>query len=243
MVGNFNKVREELAFSQWDMLIDSLISDSIEFIEPNEDCPDMFFTANAGFVFNGKVILSSFRYPERQLEEKFFSDWFTSNGFEVIRVKSYYEGEGDHLLDSFKRHWVGYGFRTSLNVIGELESILGKKVYPLELIDTRFYHLDTCFCPLPRGELLWYPDAFSPQSQELIKSKFEKTIEVDEEDALNFTCNAIATYNDIIIPMNKKTTRKLRLLGYNVHELNLSEFIKAGGAAKCLVLNLSNVIV
>ena len=31
---------------------------------------------------------------------------------------------------------------------------------PLELVDPRFYHLDTCFCPVAPGVAIYYPGAF-----------------------------------------------------------------------------------
>jgi N-dimethylarginine dimethylaminohydrolase len=42
-------------------------------------------------------------------------------------------------------------------------------VLPLELVNPRFYHLDTCFCPLAPGEALYYPDAFDAYGQRVLQ--------------------------------------------------------------------------
>jgi N-dimethylarginine dimethylaminohydrolase len=59
------------------------------------------------------------------------------------------------------------------------------------------------------------------------------------EDALRFACNAVVSDRKAVLPAGCGTLRKLlEGLGYEVWETDLSEFIKAGGAAKCLVLFL-----
>lgn len=239
MSNQFNKVEILKSYDQWHYLYSRIkpFAD-IEIVDSVKNLPDLVFTANAGFVFDNKVILSNFAKFQRQPESKYYEDWFVKNNFEVIKIKSYYEGEGDHLLDSLKRHWVGYGFRTEQNACNELSEILKTKVNSLELVDSRFYHLDTCFCPLPNGELLYYPNAFSISSQKLIEKSFSKIINISEQDALCFACNAVCLGYNIVIPKNNKVSYELKKCDYVIHSVDMSEFMKAGGAAKCLVLNL-----
>jgi N-dimethylarginine dimethylaminohydrolase len=66
---------------------------------------------------------------------------------------------------------------------------------------------------------------------------------VDTEDAGNFACNAVNVGNTIF--MNKASDAlKSRLLvaGFKVNEVDLSEFLKAGGSAKCLTLKLTEPV-
>ena len=46
-----------------------------------------------------------------------------------------------------------------------------REILPLELVDSRFYHLDTCLCPLSGGELLYFPPAFDRYGQEAIAER------------------------------------------------------------------------
>lgn len=241
MSNQLGKVNESMAIDQWNALLDSLTRVAIvKLIEPVDNLPDFVFTANAGFIQGTTFVLSKFSKNQRQHEEQYYKEWFNSNGYTIVQPTVEYEGEGDHLVDMQNRHWVGYGFRTNKLVQEQLNNILGVSVNMVELVDPRWYHLDTAFCPLPNGELLWYPPAFSKISQILIRESFKTTVEIDLKDALAFSCNCICIGNNLFLPKNQNTTSSLENLGYIVKDFELSEFMKAGGAAKCLVLNLEN---
>lgn len=233
------RVNRVVANNQWARLCNEIarVAD-VKLINEVENLPDLVFTANAGIVHNNIAIVSRFRNPERQPEEYYFTNWFIQNGYLTINIDNYYEGAGDHLTDHLGRHWLGTGFRTDPLAAVELTKILDIPIRTLELVDGRWYHLDTCFCPLSGGELLWYPPAFSLTSQRTIRSEFINHIEVSFEDALSFACNTVCIDDDIYIPNNGDTSRKLSALGYRVHEFELSEFMRAGGAARCLTLIL-----
>lgn len=237
MSDQIGKVNNFLAVQQWNNLLDELSKFTVvKVIDGVHLLPDLVFTANAGFIHNNTAVLSKFSKKERSPEEEHFRKWFLENGYTVFQPVNDYEGEGDHLTDMRGRHWVGSGFRTSELVKKELENVIGKSVNLLTLVDPRWYHLDTAFCPLPNGEVMWYPGAFSEESQQLIRASFENSIEINEEDALQFSCNCVCVRNHLFLPKNTKASCQLKNYGYEIHEFELSEFIKAGGAAKCLVL-------
>jgi lysine-ketoglutarate reductase/saccharopine dehydrogenase-like protein (TIGR00300 family) len=139
--------------------------------------------------------------------------------------------------------WVGYGMRTDLGVHPALAEALDVRVVSLRLADERFYHLDTCLCPLDRGYLVYYPRAFDADSilqiEQLVPA--EKRIAIGDEDATAFACNMVNIGDNIV--MNRASgelKERLTGAGFNVIETPLDEFMKAGGAAKCLVLQLTN---
>src|SRR5262249_34442948 len=111
------------------------------------------------------------------------------------------------------------------------------------LIDERFYHLDTCFCPLPDGRVLYYPDAFDRDSLATIAARVppERRHEVDAADALGFACNAVGTGGTFLTDCAGDALRA-RLAGWGLEVVvsPLGEFLRAGGAAKCLVLALDH---
>jgi len=107
------------------------------------------------------------------------------------------------------------------------------------LVEARFYHLDTCFCPLPDGSAIWYPVAFDNYGQRAIRAHTRELIEVEPDEAARFACNAIIMGQDIVLPEAcPKLCIMLAERGYRTHALPMTEFIKAGGACKCLVLFL-----
>lgn len=239
MTSQQGKVNQEVALRQWESLFEALTKvATVYLIDQQSHVPDMVFTANAGIVIGDSAILSNFTNLERQPEEELFQDWFMSKGFSVVRQSNKYEGEGDHLVDRLGRHWVGSGFRTDPFFSEFLKQKINKEVNVLKLIDPRWYHLDTCFCPLPNGQLMWYPQAFSPESIDLILKSFTTHVIADEQSALKFACNCVAIDGTLFIPSGTNMATVLKEHGYIVKEFELGEFIKAGGAAKCLVLTL-----
>jgi lysine-ketoglutarate reductase/saccharopine dehydrogenase-like protein (TIGR00300 family) len=208
----------------------------------------MVFSANAGLVLGKNVVLSRFFHKERQGEEPYFQQWFEQNGFNVYTLPKDlpFEGAGDALLDREGRWlWAGYGFRSELDSHPFLAKWLDIEVISLRLMDERFYHLDTCFCPLANGYLLYYPGAFDSYSNRVIEMRVapEKRIAIVEADAVNFACNAVNV--DSIVIMNKTSDglkSRLAEVGFQVIETPLTEFLKAGGAAKCLTLRVTEPI-
>src|SRR5262249_21288791 len=143
----------------------------LAFMQAQPGLPDLVFTANAGMVLGKTAIVSRFRSKERQGEEPFFRVWFEKNGFVVTEWPQdvFFEGAGDALLDRGQNIiWAGYGFRSAEGSPALLEKIFKRKTVPLRLIDPRFYHLDTCFCPLVGGYVLYFPHAFDAITQKAI---------------------------------------------------------------------------
>lgn len=245
MAGNVHGSSRTRAAEQWQKLYEAVsrIAD-VELIEPEPGSPDMVFTANAGLERDGVVALSSFFHPERQGEEAHFRRWFREAGYTVIDTPraTPFEGEGDALFSSDgTRLWAGHGLRTAPSSHAGLREAWDVGVVPLHLIDPRFYHLDTCFAPLEGGFAMYYPGAFDAGSVAAIEAFYtaEKRIVVEEADAVRFACNAINVGRTIILnKISSELAARLEINGFRVVQVELGEFMKAGGAAKCLVMRL-----
>jgi lysine-ketoglutarate reductase/saccharopine dehydrogenase-like protein (TIGR00300 family) len=249
MEGNIHKSSRDRAVEQWQKLHHLLKEHAtVDLVPPQKGVPDMVFTANAGLVLGDSVVLSRFLHKERQGEEPYFKQWFEENGYTVNELPKDlpFEGAGDALLDREGRWlWAGYGFRSELDSHPYLAKWLDIEVVSLRLIDERFYHLDTCFCPLANGYLLYYPGAFDSYSNRMIEMRVapEKRIAIEEADAVNFACNTVNI--DHIVIMNKASDAlkaSLGNAGFQVMETPLTEFLKAGGAAKCLTLRVTEPV-
>lgn len=246
MEGNIHRSSLERAQEQWQQLYQVIANRAdVDLVEPQPGWPDMVFTANAGLILGDQVVLSRFLHPERQGEEPFFQEWFESQGCTVhtLPAELPFEGAGDALLDREGRWlWAGYGFRTELDAHALVAQWLGIEVLSLHLMDERFYHLDTCFCPLSSGYLLYYPPAFDAYSNRLIELRVpaEKRIAIDEPDAITFACNAVNINHTVIMNQASDGLKaQLTAAGFEVVETPLTEFLKAGGAAKCLTLRVT----
>jgi N-dimethylarginine dimethylaminohydrolase len=247
MSDNLGAAHTELAVRQWGAFRDILSRfAAVELMPEVPHLPDLVFTANAAVIRGSFAVLASFRPKERQAEEPHYAQWLSAQGYEVLTLprEVHFEGAGDalfhrggggHLL------WFGHGVRSSLHALPFLEQHLGVAVQPLRLADKRFYHLDTCFCPLDRGYLLYYPAAFVPASVERIESMVPEShrYAVTAEDAEDFACNAVNLDNQVIL--NKASLPLKQWLfskGFVVHETPTGEFLKAGGSTKCMTLRL-----
>jgi N-dimethylarginine dimethylaminohydrolase len=240
-----NAVQGEQAVQQWKRLMEVLegpVGAALERMKPVPDLPDLVFTANAGVVVGRRAVVSRFRHPERQREESHFASWFREQGYEVLTLdpQLYFEGAGDLL--GFEETWFGgYRQRSEIRAFPHISEIFGREIIPLELVDTRFYHLDTCFCPLSGGELLYFPPAFDTYAQKAVAERVPegRRLVVPEEEALRFACNAVCVGKHVVIPAGcPRTMQELDRAGYMPHSVTLDEFMKSGGSAKCLTLAL-----
>ncbi len=227
---------------QWLGLHDTLreLGVTIERLDPVPGLPDLVFTANAGLVYRGTFISSRFRYGVRQGETPYFERWAREHGFDVVVLppSSLFEGAGDALFCG-ETLYAGYRFRSDVRSHHWLGERLGVETLPLELVDPRFYHLDTCFCPLVDGEAIYYPGAFDEYGRSVLEDRIPGLIEVSAEEAVSFSCNAVVVGRTVVLNDGApKLASALQGRGYAVRPLRLTEFIKAGGSAKCLTLRL-----
>ncbi|MBX3451091.1 MAG: TIGR00300 family protein [Planctomycetaceae bacterium] len=248
MEGQQGRVDLALAKSEWQRLHREVsVRARVELVTPprlDDNLPDMVFTANAGLVLEDAAVLAQFRFAERQGEEPRFQAWFEGAGFRVITLPGDrpFEGEGDALVQPGQPLlWLGHGVRSSLDAAPVVADALRLEVVPLRLVDPRYYHLDTCFCPLTDGRLLWLPAAFDETSRKLVQRRIpeDKRIEASERDGELFACNALQLGNDLLLnDCTPHLEAALARQGLHVVRCPVPSFLQAGGGVKCLTLRL-----
>jgi N-dimethylarginine dimethylaminohydrolase len=237
------QAEHSVAVDQWRQLHDHIGGEAgaeISLLEPVDGLPDLVFTANAAMVFRNRALLSRFKHRQRQGEEAYNRTWLAANGFDVVDVpKNFsFEGAGDALFCG-ETLYAGYRMRSDASGHQEIGRMLGVRVIPVELIDPRYYHLDTCFCPLAEGEAIWYPAAFDDYGQRAIRQHVDSLIEVERAEAESFSCNAVVIGRTVITNTGCENLHAaLMERGYLPIATPLGEFVKAGGSAKCLTLRL-----
>lgn len=238
-----HKVNQSLAKTQWEALYRTLQTSGaeIKLVPPVKGLPDLVFTANAGLFYKNKIILPHFKFKERQGELPYYTKWFEENGFTIANTITdetpYYEGAGDSLLAGNKL-FAGYGFRSDRKFYEEADFFDHSQIILCELADPYFYHIDTCFCPLNEKIAMWYPPAFTKETQKKIENEIE-LIAVEEPEAKQFACNAVVLNQKVILPAGcEKIKSDLEKIDFEAIPCDVSEYIKAGGACKCLTLRL-----
>jgi N-dimethylarginine dimethylaminohydrolase len=232
----------ELARQQWQKLHDTLggLGVRVELMMPQPGLPDLVFTANAGLMFQKRFFSSRFRHQVRACETPFFDAWFAEHGFTVEHLPEgvYFEGAGDALFCG-PTLFAGYRIRSDVRGHQFLAGVLQKQVLPVELVNPSFYHLDTCFCPLAPGEALYYPEAFDAYGRKVIEKHIPRLIAAERDEAHRFGCNAVVVGKTVVMNAGcERLASDLREWGYKPVAIELDEFIKSGGSAKCLTLRL-----
>jgi N-dimethylarginine dimethylaminohydrolase len=243
----------EAAEQQWGALQRTLLTQgaAIEFVDPKPDLPDLVFTANAAVVLDGKALLARFRHPERQCEEPIFGATFQALQARaqidaVVEMPEglWLEGAGDCIWDRQRRSfWMGFGPRSHCGAAHVVADVFGVECVALELADPSFYHLDTAFCPLPSGDVIYYGHAFTPPARFTIEERVapERRIELEPGDAMNFAANAVPLNGCIVLSScSDALSRKLEERGLTVITTPLDAFLRSGGSACCLTLRLDH---
>jgi N-dimethylarginine dimethylaminohydrolase len=222
---------------------------AIELVPAAPEVPDLVFTANAAVVMDRQVLLARFRHPERQREEAHFETAFRSlqarglvDAVRRLPGDVLLEGAGDCVWDRARSlFWMGYGPRSDAAARHAVEDTFGQETISLELADERFYHMDTALCPLPGGEVMYVPQAFTPAGRGMIRHRVTaaQRIEIGMEDASRLAANAVCLGNTLVMSGCGEPLRaRLAERGYRVVTTPLGSFLRSGGSAFCLTLRL-----
>ncbi len=234
------RVDTALAMRQWEDLRAAYLrlGHTVEVIDGASGQPDMVFAANAGTVINGRVVVAKFLNAQRTGEEEPYRGWFAEHFRTVITPDFVNEGEGDYLWTG-SVVLAGSGFRTDRRAHDELAAALGITVVPLELVSPFFYHLDTALTILADDHIAYLPEAFSPASQQLLRTMFPDAILASEGDARWFGLNASSDGRHVVVAAQAEGLhRQLDRAGYVPVPVDVSEFRKSGGGIKCCTLEL-----
>lgn len=235
-------VDPDRARRQWDALVAGLRASgaAVELLEPVAGLPDLVFTANAGVVSGTTYVPARFRHPERQAEVPHDVAWFEAQGYRVARLPDgvSHEGAGDAL--PFAGVLVsGYRTRSDAASHAALSRITGAPVRSVELVDPRLYHLDLTFCPLDDRRALVAPSGWDRYGSKVVEALVPEPLVLDDDEALAFCANSVVVGTTVHMPScPPRVGRQLEAWGFDVAVHDVSEFLKAGGACRCLTLAL-----
>jgi N-dimethylarginine dimethylaminohydrolase len=233
-------VDTDLAIEQWTRLRDTYreLGHRVDEIDPIPGLPDMVFAANGATVVDGVAYGAHFRYPERAPEAPAYLNWLANAGFGTHEAKARNEGEGD-LLVTERFILAGTGFRTELAAHAEAQELFGRPVITLQLVDPRYYHLDTALTVLGSDTIAYLPGAFSPSSQRVLAQLFPDAILASPADGSVLGLNAVSDGHHVVLAAAATgLAGQLSERGFAPVPVDLSELLKAGGGPKCCTLEL-----
>lgn len=241
------RVSPRRARRQWRHLVRTLeeAGATLEFLEPEPVTTALPFTADGAFCYQpGRALVLKNDGVRGDVEPRVFAQWLSSQGYAVETTPPRYRLDGGNLL-RLDDGTVLAGLKPGASGLGErylsklLARTTGGSVVGVPLVDPAFLHLDMAVGVLGGGRYLVYRGALA--GGELPGPLREaEVVEVDAEDARRFACNVVVV-GDVVVtgPVSVGLERRLGRLGLRVERVDLSEFYKAGGGAKCLTLPLA----
>ncbi|MFC8733864.1 dimethylargininase [Luteimicrobium sp. NPDC057192] len=240
------------AVAQWERLRDVYLDlgHEVQLVEPLPGLPDMVYAANGATVEDGVAYSARFTYAQRRPEAPAYLKWLADHGFVTHEAARTNEGEGD-LLRAGDVVLAGHGFRTDRAAHDEAAHLWGRELVSLELVDPRFYHLDTALTVL-RGsdgaadavDVVYYPAAFSPAAQDVLRTRFPDALLATDDDAAVLGLNAVSDGVHVVhTPAAERLAAALRERGYETIGVDTSELLLGGGGAKCCTLELRPAMV
>lgn len=230
----------DLAHVQWAQLYETYrrLGHRLDVIEPVPGLPDMVYAANGSFIARDVAVVANFRFPERGGEALAHAEWLSSLGYRPVSTRHVNEGQGDLLLVG-DMVLAGYGFRTDRHAHDEISAALGMPLVSLELVDPRFYHLDTALAVLDDHTIAYYPPAFSAAAQRQLQALFPDAMVVGSADAYVLGLNVVSDGLHVVLPSAATNfATQLRAAGFEPVGVNLSELLKGGGSVKCCTLEV-----
>lgn len=235
-------VDRALALAQWEALRRTYLGlgHDVQTIEAVPGLPDMVFAANGGLVIDGRALGARFTFAERAAEGPAYLSWFQRSGLaDATSPVHVNEGEGDFLVVGDRLVLAGTGFRTQPGAHAEVQEHFGVPVVSLQLVDPRYYHLDTALAVLDERTVAYFPGAFSAGSRAVLARLFPDAVLADAEDAAVLGLNAVSDGRHVVLPtVATRLADQLRDRGFVPVGVDLSELLKAGGGAKCCTLEL-----
>lgn len=230
---------------QWAAIADAIgaAGGTVDVLDQRPDAPDMVFAMNLGLPFAGGpsgrlAVLSHMRFPERRMETASAAGWFADRGYTLHHVGS--DGVGAHFEAGDAFAWrgelvVGYGPRTERLALKHLAHELGVTVRGVQITHPGMYHLDLAFCPLDATRAMVCPDAFDETSARRLLDLVPEPLVLTEAEAMTFCANSIVVGRTIVMPAcPDRVRRQLEAWDFDVVVVGVSEFLKGGGAIRCL---------
>lgn len=233
----------ESAQLEWKRLVEAMeaAGAQVTTMPDVEGLPDMAFTMNAGFVFGHRAVPSTFHHPERQPETAHWTAWFEGAGYDLVDLglpagSSFEAGDAFLLGEALVGAW---GYRSSREAPPALAAATGRPLVQVRLVDDRFYHFDTCFCPLGPDSAIVFLDAIAPEDRSRLLDLVADPLLIDEAEALTLCANSLVIGDTVLMSRcPPRVERALADRGFRVSTVEVAEFHKSGGSVRCLTLPL-----
>ena len=134
----------------------------------------------------------------------------------------------------------GWGFRSDRAGLAALGEAFGRPVVAARQVDERFYHTDTCFCPLGHGGPSSTPRPSRPGDRGRLLDHLPDALLLDGRRRSPSCANSVVIGDTVLhrrVPA-PGGAGYLEGFGLAVETVEMGEFHKSGGSVRCLTLPL-----
>lgn len=240
-----------------------------EVVAPPVDCQDGVYTANWALIRNGVAVMANLPNA-RQAETPYAESVLQNLGLKTLRLPTNirFSGQGD-ALPCGDWLFMGSGYRSDQAAHQLVAEALGYQPISLQTVpllnqagqpvinaysgwaDSFFYDLDLALSILKLpdnttgepGLIAWCPEAFMPQSRDLIRSlTFVDKIEVSLDEAKNaYACNLVSTGETVVMSAHAPNLKAaIEAQGLKTITPEISELAKGGGYIRCTSVAIDN---
>lgn len=231
-------------------------------VDPPAGCQDGVYTANWALCRGNKALMSVLP-NKRKAEMPYAAESLNKLGKEILKLpdEMRFSGQGD-ALPCGNYVFVGSNYRTDLATHSFINKLLGFEVIALQTVpkrhlwgygprivnkvtgwpDSYYYDIDLALAVIKPDLIAYCPDAFIPQSREVLaKLPLNKILVSRKEASKGFACNLISNGETVIMsPFAPQLKIDLERHGLKIITPEVMELQKGGGFIRCTSLTLDN---
>lgn len=227
-----------LAQEQWDSYVRALHDagwETIE-VEPAEDCPDSVFVEDTVVVYGDLAVLANPGAASRRAEVPATAEALEGAGYRIVRIEEPGTLDGGDVLKHGGTVWVGQGGRTNEEGLRQLREHLGPLGADVIGVPVRsVLHLKSAVTALPDGTVV----GFAPLVDDPAVWG-ESFLPVPEESGAHVVL--LGEDRLLMAADAPRSAALFRARGYDVTEVDISEYEKLEGCVTCLSVRLRGAL-
>lgn len=198
--------------------------------------PEQVFTRDIGFTLGQTIFVAEMASDIRKGEENVLKQWLEDEEISYYNLLGDQIEGGDVIIDR-DTIYVGLSNRTNQYAVDHLQGLLPQFEVKAIPFKAEYLHLDCVFNVVSPNVALIYRKALTEEDIKLFSSRYE-LIDVTEDEQFSLGTNVLCIGNKRILslPVNKGVNEKLRSMGFEVIEVDITEIIKSGGSFRCCTL-------
>lgn len=237
-------INRSKALSQFEQVVERLekYQVGVHLLPSKTQFSDQVYTRDLAFTIGETLLMGRLKEEVRCGEEEVLKDWLVDQEISFRQIEQGTIEGGDVLVDG-DRVWIGDSGRTARSAIEEIQQVFPQFEVIKIPFPARYLHLDCVLSILSPTEAIIYPDAFSPEIQALLASRWNLTFVTAEEQA-KLAVNVLSIGDGVLLsqPQHTRLNQELREKGFYVEEVDISEIVKGGGAFRCITMPLQRML-